>query len=88
MCTTWTVRPSVPGPGSQNNSCWRMADVDDDEAELYGTSSASDVKLVDSSIGNNESSLDLDGTGGEKDEDDEAVDNAEDDDGYDIFLLS
>jgi hypothetical protein len=62
----------------------RMADIDDEEAELYGASAASDVKLADSSIGNNESSLDLDGVG-EKDEDDDANDNAEDDDGCDII---
>ncbi len=72
------------GPESRNNLVLvRMADVDDDEAELYGASVASDVKLADSSIGNNESSLDLDGLG-EKDEDD-ANDNAEDDDGCDYI---
>ncbi len=73
------------GPDPPNNLVLvRMADVDDEEAELYGTSAANDVKLADSTIGNNESSLDLDGLG-EKDEDDEANDNAEDDDGCDLF---
>jgi hypothetical protein len=89
VCTTQSVRLSVPGPGSAKQprvTSTRMADVDDEEAELYGVSASSDVKLADSSIGNHDSSLDLDGLG-EKDEDDEANDNAEDDDGCDIICL-
>jgi hypothetical protein len=69
----------------KTTSCCRMADVDDEEAELYGASAPSDVKLADSSIGHNESALDLDGMG-EKDDDDEANDNPEDDDGSDKFV--
>ena len=78
------------GPDPQNNLVLvRMADVDDEEAELYGASAANDVKLADSSTGNNESSLDLDADGiGEKDDDDEANDNAEDDDGCDIIYFA